>query len=170
MLRVALDRPRDAATTVRYVLAVDGDPVTPDADAADHDGMDGEVTIAAGATEADIGIAIRDDTDIEPPRESFTVTLQATEARMQDFGLGIATVRRGRGAGPGATTVPPGSVRNSVSGPFWPDLIGPAMSRPCNSSGRPCRPESADADCGSAPNWGRERFPRAVDGCDPRNQ
>ena len=93
MLRVALDRPRDAATTVRYVLAVDGDPVTPDADAADHDGMDGEVTIAAGATEADIGIAIRDDTDIEPPRESFTVTLQATEARMQDFGLGIATVR-----------------------------------------------------------------------------
>ena len=93
MLRVALNRPRDAATTVRYVLGVDADPVTSDADAADHDGMDGEVTIAAGATEADIGIAIRDDTDIEPPRESFTVTLQATEARMQDFGLGIATVR-----------------------------------------------------------------------------
>ena len=58
-----------------------------------HDGMDGEVTIATGATEARIGIAIRDDTDIEPPRESFTVTLQATEAQMQDFGLGIATVR-----------------------------------------------------------------------------
>ena len=93
MLRVVLNRPRDVATTVRYVLGVDGDPATPDADAADHDGMDGEVTIAPGATEADIGIAIRDDTDIEPPRESFTVTLQATEAQLQDFGLGIATVR-----------------------------------------------------------------------------
>ncbi len=91
-LRVALNRPREAAT-VRYVLGVDADPATPDADATDHDGMDGEVTIAAGATEADIGIAIRDDTDIEPPRESFTVTLQETEAQMQDFGLGIATVR-----------------------------------------------------------------------------
>ena len=93
MLRVALNRPREAATTVRYVFGVDADPATPDADAADHDGMDGEVTIATGATEARIGIAIRDDTDIEPPRESFTVTLQATEAQMQDFGLGIATVR-----------------------------------------------------------------------------
>ena len=63
-----------------------------------------------------------------------------------------------------------GSVRNSVSGPFWPDLIGPAISRQCNSSGRPCTPESADADCGSAPNWGRERFPRAVHGRDPHKQ
>ncbi len=93
MLRVVLNRPREAATTVRYVLGVDVDPATPDADAADHDGMDGEVTIATGATEASIGMAIRDDTDIEPPRESFTVTLQATEAQLQDFGLGIATVR-----------------------------------------------------------------------------
>ena len=93
MLRVALNRPRDVATTIGYVLGVDVDPATPDADAADHDGMDGEVTIAPGATEAGIGIAIRDDTDIEPPRERFTVTLQATEAQLQDFGLGIATVR-----------------------------------------------------------------------------
>ena len=93
MLRVALNRPRDVATTVRYVLGVDADPATPDADAADHDGMGGEVTIATGATEADIGIAIGDDTDIEPPRESFTVTLQTTDAEMQDFGFGIATVR-----------------------------------------------------------------------------
>ena len=92
-LRVAINRPRDEATTLRYVLGVDADPATPDADAADHGGMDGEVTIATGATEAGIGIAIGDDTDIEPPRESFTVTLQATEAQLQDFGLGIATVR-----------------------------------------------------------------------------
>ena len=93
MLRVALNRPRDVATTVRYVLGADADPATADADAADHDGMDGEVTITPGATEAGIGIAIRDDTDIEPPRESFTVTLQATEPQLQDFGLGIAAVR-----------------------------------------------------------------------------
>ena len=87
MLRVALNRPREAATTVRYVLGVDADPITSDADAADHDGMDGEFTIAAGATEADIGIAIHDDTDIEPPRESFTVTLQAD--RGPDAGLRV---------------------------------------------------------------------------------
>ena len=93
MLTVALNRPREEATTVRYALGVDADPATPDADVADHDGMDGEVTIATGATEASIGIAIRDDTDIEAPRESFTVTLQATEAQLQDFGLGIAAVR-----------------------------------------------------------------------------
>ena len=92
-LTVVINRPRDVATTVRYVLGVDADPATPDADAADHDGMDGEVTIAAGATEARIGIAIGDDPDIEPPRERFTVTLQATEAQLQDFGLGVATVR-----------------------------------------------------------------------------
>ena len=72
---------------------MDADPATPDADAADHDGMGGEVTIAIGATEADISIAIGDDMDIEPPRESFTVTLQTTDAEMQDFGFGIATVR-----------------------------------------------------------------------------
>ncbi len=93
MLKVALNRPREAATTVRYVLGVDADPATPDADAADRDGMDGEVTIATGATEARIGIAIGDDTDIEPPRESFIVTLQATQAQVQDFGLGVAAVR-----------------------------------------------------------------------------
>ncbi len=93
MLKVALNRPREAATTVRYVLGVDADPATPDANAADHDGMDGEVTIATGATEARIGIAIGDDTDIEPPRESFIVTLQATQAQVQDFGLGVAAVR-----------------------------------------------------------------------------
>ena len=93
MLRVAINRPREAATSLRYVLGVDADPATPDADAADHDGMDGEVTIATGATEAAIEIVIGDDTDIEPPRESFTVTLQATETQLQEFGLGIAAVR-----------------------------------------------------------------------------
>ena len=92
-LTVVINRPRDVATTVRYVLGVDADPATPDADAADHDGMDGEVTIATGATEARIGIAIGDDPDIEPPRERFTVTLQATQAQLQDFGFGVATVR-----------------------------------------------------------------------------
>ena len=93
MLRVAINRARDEATTLRYVLGVDADPATPDADTADHYGMDGEVTIAAGASEAGIGILIADDTDIEPPRESFTVTLHATEAQLQHFGLGVATAR-----------------------------------------------------------------------------
>ena len=93
MLRVTINRPRDVATSLDYVVGPDDDPATVDADAADHDGVGGTVVIAAQAMEATIALAVHDDTDIEPPRETFAVTLQATEAQLQDFGLGVATVR-----------------------------------------------------------------------------
>ena len=92
-LTVVINRPRDVATSLDYVVGPDDDPATADADADDHDGAGGTVVIAARAMEATIALAVHDDTDIEPPRETFAVTLQATEAQLQDFGLGVATVR-----------------------------------------------------------------------------
>ena len=92
-LTVVINRPRDVATSLDYVVGPDSDPTTVDADAADHDGVGGTVVIAAQTMEATIALAVHDDTDIEPPRETFAVTLQATEAQLQDFGLGVATVR-----------------------------------------------------------------------------
>ena len=92
-LTVAISRPRDAATALEYVVGPDDDPATADADADDHDGMAGTVVIAAGATEATIAIAVRDDDDIEPPREIFAVTLRRSAEQARDFGLGVAAVR-----------------------------------------------------------------------------
>ena len=92
-LTVAISRPRDAATSLDYVVGPDDDPATADADADDHDGMAGTVVIAAGATEATIAIAVRDDDDIEPPRETFAVTLRRSAEQARDFGLGVAAVR-----------------------------------------------------------------------------
>ena len=92
-LTVAISRPRDAATALEYVVGPDDDPTTADADADDHDGMAGTVVIAAGATQATIAIAVRDDDDIEPPREIFAVTLKRSAEQARDFGLGVAAVR-----------------------------------------------------------------------------
>ena len=109
-LAVVISRPRDAATSLDYVVGPDDDPATADADADDlegadddptivdadaddHDGMAGTVVIAAGATEATIAIAVRDDDDIEPPRETFAVTLRRSAEQARDFALGAATVR-----------------------------------------------------------------------------
>ena len=92
-LTVAISRPRDAATALDYVVGPDDDPATADADDDDHDGMAGTVVIAAGATEATIAIAVRDDDDIEPPREIFAVTLRRSAEQARDFGLGVAAVR-----------------------------------------------------------------------------
>ncbi len=91
-LTLGINRPRDTATTLDYVIGVDTDALTDDADAHDHDGTDGTVTLDAQAAQATIRIAIHDDADIEPPRETFTVTLQATDTQLLDFGLGAATV------------------------------------------------------------------------------
>ena len=55
--------------------------------------MAGTVVIAARATEATIAIAVLDDTDIEPPRETFAVTLRRSAEQARDFGLGVAAVR-----------------------------------------------------------------------------
>ena len=92
-LTVTINRPRDVATSLDYVVGPDDDPTTADADADDHDGVGGTVVIAAQAMEATIALAVHDDTDIEPPRETFAVTLQQSAEQARDFGLGVATIR-----------------------------------------------------------------------------
>ena len=67
---------------VNYDITVDGDPNTADADASDYSAP-GVVTIAAGRTTAQIVLLITDDDKIEPPRESFTVSL----AVLPDYAL-----------------------------------------------------------------------------------
>ena len=72
---VAMAAARDADVSFAYAFGPDGDAATADADAADHGGEGGTVTIPAGETEATIGIPILDDDEIEPAREAFAVTL-----------------------------------------------------------------------------------------------
>ena len=72
---IAVAEPREEDVSFAYSFGPDGDPATADADAADHGGEGGTVTIPAGETEATISIPILDDDDIEPAREAFAVTL-----------------------------------------------------------------------------------------------
>ena len=76
MLEISLSEPATAAVTFTYMVGVDEDPATADADASDHS-LDaaGSIEIAAGASSADIEVAINDDDDLEPVREVLTVTL-----------------------------------------------------------------------------------------------
>ena len=92
-LTVTVDRPLEEPATLSYVVGPDADPATADADDLDHDGRDGTVTLAAGATEAALEIAVHDDADIEAPRETFAVTLLRTAEQAERFGLGAATAR-----------------------------------------------------------------------------
>ena len=85
-LAVTMAEPRSEDVSFTYAFGPDADPATADADAADHGGEGGTVTIPAGKTEATIDIPILDDDDIEPMRESFAVTLASDNA-----GLGTAT-------------------------------------------------------------------------------
>ena len=88
-LRVELTRPLQREVSVGYVLESDGDPATADADAEDHGGSDGTVTLAAGETEAFIEVPILDDDDVEPAREFLRVRLLAP-ASEADWALGLA--------------------------------------------------------------------------------
>ena len=88
-LAVRFSRPRSSATTFRYTLGTDGDPATRDADAADHGGTGGTVTIPPNSIDATVEIPILDDADIEPAREVFTVELLAPSE--PHFALGPAT-------------------------------------------------------------------------------
>ena len=158
-LTVVINRPRDVATSLDYVVGPDSDPTTVDADAADHDGVGGTVVIAAQAMEATIALAVHDDTDIEPPRETFAVTLQATEAQLQDFGLGVATVRVTIEEGvcdrtrqvrnalrrslPCAAVSGGGLGRTHRAGSCEQRSGGAAARRSCERSVRPVRPHRA---------------------------
>ena len=75
---------RTVDVSFAYSFGPDDDPATADADAADHGGEGGTVTIPAGETEATVSIPILDDDDIEPAREAFAVTLTPTD------GVGVA--------------------------------------------------------------------------------
>ena len=90
-LTIAFNRPRGEPTTARYTVGADADPATMDADAADHDGVGGELTLTAGESEAHILIAVHDDDDIEPPEEVFVVALVPPEEREAGFGVGDGT-------------------------------------------------------------------------------
>ena len=81
---VAMAAAREADVSFAYSFGPDGDAATADADAADHGGEGGTVTIPAGETEATINIPILDDDAIEPAREAFAVTLTPTD------GAGVA--------------------------------------------------------------------------------
>ena len=89
-LGVELTRPLQREVAVGYVLESDDDPATADADAADHGGSDGMLTLAAGETEAFIEVPILDDEDIEPAREFLRVRLLAPAAEA-DWALGLAS-------------------------------------------------------------------------------
>ena len=84
---VTMAEPREEDVSFAYSFGPDGDPATADADAADHGGEGGTVTIAAGETEATIRIPIADDDDIEPAREAFVVEL----APMDGTGLAVSS-------------------------------------------------------------------------------
>ena len=90
MLVVSLAGPREAPLTVGYTLGPDADPTTADADSEDYVGSGGELTFAAGGTDAAIAIEIVDDDRIEPPREAFAVTLRPHGE--VDVGSDVATV------------------------------------------------------------------------------
>ena len=90
-LKVELTRPLQREVAVGYVLESDDDPATADADAADHGGSDGMLTLAAGETEAFIEVPVLDDDDIEPAREHLRVRLTAPAEDEADWALGLAT-------------------------------------------------------------------------------
>ena len=74
-LLVRLSAARSTSTRVVWTMAADA--ATADAD--DLAETSGEVTIPAGATQAEIEIDIADDMDIEPAREWFEVALSAPD-------------------------------------------------------------------------------------------
>lgn len=89
IVSVRLEPPPTSSIIVRYTLGADGDPATADADTADYR-ADGSVSVPAGTSAIDVRIAIRDDDDIEPARETFLFTLDAP-AEGAGYELGATT-------------------------------------------------------------------------------
>ena len=78
-LTARLSAARDVPTRIVWSVVADTNAATADADESDLAATSGEVTIAAGATQAAIAIAIADDAEIEPAREWFEVSLSAPD-------------------------------------------------------------------------------------------
>ena len=76
LLTATLNRALAEPLALSWRIAPDGDPSTPDADAGEYGAaQSGSATIPAGQTSATIEIAIADDDDIEPARETFEIHL-----------------------------------------------------------------------------------------------
>ena len=75
LLGVVITPAPTSAISVAYTFGADTDPTTVDADTADYGAVSGTFEIGAGQAGVWAEIQIEDDTDIEPPREVFTVTL-----------------------------------------------------------------------------------------------
>ena len=79
IVAISVSSPPESPLLATYSLVADDDDGTSDADAADYDDpAGGTVTIAAGATTAEIHITIVDDDQIEPPREVLVLRLDAS--------------------------------------------------------------------------------------------
>ena len=90
-LAVTINRPREVATPLDYTVGVDADDTTADADGVDHDGTQGTVILGPGEREGVIEITVYQDSDIEPPQETFVVMLAQPAAQADAYGLGRAT-------------------------------------------------------------------------------
>ena len=78
VLRAEVSPAPEGPLTVFYTLGSDSDPATDDADDADFAGGNrGALDFAPGANSTNLRIAIKDDNDIEPPREVVTVALDS---------------------------------------------------------------------------------------------
>ena len=77
-VEVSARPPPVSLITIAYSIGIDDDDTTPDADGADYaHGPNGTLQIDSAAVGATIEIQITDDEEIEPPREWFTVVLDA---------------------------------------------------------------------------------------------
>ena len=91
-LSVRLSSARQVATAFSWKVLEDDDPATADADAGANGNASGDGSIAAGETAATIRFAIRDDADVEPPREWFLVELMADAGDSVTLGRSRASV------------------------------------------------------------------------------
>ncbi len=80
VVRVAASPAPESALDIGYTISRDNDPWTDDANEADHNGgSGGKVRFPAQARRATFEISVQDDKDIEPTRETFTVSLDTPD-------------------------------------------------------------------------------------------
>ena len=91
-LAVTVSPPPSSPLTVQYELVADGDPATIDADEADYMRRSGSsLQFSSTNPSATIEVIIRDDDEIEAPREAFVVRLLASE-EVYELGASSAIV------------------------------------------------------------------------------
>ena len=79
-LAVSVSPPPSSPMSVRYELVADEDPETSDADEADYvHQRTGSLQFTPATPTSTIEVTLRDDDEIEPPRETFIVRLLASE-------------------------------------------------------------------------------------------